>query len=156
MKTLNTTTLENRLNFLESYIPHFESINLKVSKVNVAWQLDHSLKVLNTVAISMEKSDPTKYINNFSFLGKVFLKLGYFPRGKARAPKYVTPPEIILKEDLIKQLAEAREHIKNVLTLDENAYFKHPLFGHINKKRVFRFMDTHTNHHLKIVQRILK
>ena len=156
MKTVNSSTLENRLNLLESYIPHFESINMKVSKVNVAWQLDHSLKVINAVAISMAKSDPSKYINNFSFLGKVFLKLGYFPRGKAKAPKYVTPPETILKEDLITQLTEARQHIKNVLALDENAYFKHPLFGNVNRNRVLPFINAHTNHHLKIVKSIMK
>lgn len=156
MEKLNTTVLEKRLNLLESYIPHFESINLKVSKATIAWQLDHSLKVINMVAISMLNSDPTMYQNNFSFLGKVFFKIGFFPRGKAKAPKYVQPPEIILKKDLVKQLTEARENILKIKNLKENAFFKHPLFGHINTKRVIRFLDTHTNHHLKIVQSILK
>mgnify|MGYP000241730554 CR=1 FL=1 len=156
MKTVNTSTLENRLNLLESYIPYNKSIDVKISKANVAWHLDHSLKVINAVAKSMEVSDPTLFRNNFSLIGKICFKLGFFPRGKAKAPKYVKPPEVILKEDLITQLTQARKHIKSILNLDENAYFRHPIFGHINKKRVFRFMDTHTNHHLKIVKSILK
>jgi hypothetical protein len=156
MKTVNTSTLENRLKILESYIPHSKSVDLNISKADVAWHLDHSLKVINAVAQSMGTSDPTLFRNNFTLIGKICLKIGFFPRGKAKAPKYVKPPEVILDSAIVSQLAEARQHIKGINNLDENAYFRHPLFGHINKKRVFRFMDTHTKHHLKIVKSILK
>jgi hypothetical protein len=156
MKTVNTAVLENRLQLLESYIPNYEDTNTNVSKASVAWHLDHSLKVINSVVKSMENSDPALYENNFKFLGKVFLKLGFFPRGKAKSPKYVNPPEIILKSDIIIQLEEAKQNIKALKHLDKKAYFKHPLFGNINKLRVVRFLDTHTNHHLKIVKSIIK
>ena len=156
MKTVNTSTLENRLQLLESYIPYSKSIDTNVSKVAVAWHLDHSLKVLNSVAESMAKSDPTLFRNNFSLIGKICLKIGFFPRGKAKSPKELQSPEVILDTAIVTQLAAARAHIKAIKNLDENAYFRHPLFGHINKKRVFRFIDTHTNHHLKIVKSILK
>jgi hypothetical protein len=156
MKTLNATVLENKLDILESYIPNCEDINTSVSKVAISWHLDHSLKVINSVVKSMKNSDPTLYVNNFRFLGKVFLKLGFFPRGKAKTPKYVMPPEVVLKSDLISQLVEAKQNIKTINHLDENTFFKHPLFGNTNKFRVIRFLDTHTNHHLKIVKSILK
>lgn len=156
MKPINTSTLENRLNLLESYIPYSESVDSKVSKADVAWHLDHSLKVMNAVAKSMESSDPALFRNNFTFIGKICFRLGFFPRGKAKAPKYVKPPEVVLKEALITQLTEATENIKIITKLDDNAYFRHPIFGHINKKKVFRFLDIHTNHHLKIVKSILK
>ena len=156
MKTVSTKTLENRLALLESYILNYEDINKNVSKVSVAWHLDHSLKVINAVVKSMENSDIALYENNFKLIGKVLLKLGFFPRGKAKAPKYVKPPEVILKSAIIAQLEEAKQNIKAIPNLDKNAYFKHPLFGNTNKFRVVRFLDTHTNHHLKIVQSILK
>tara|TARA_R110002033_G_scaffold5978_9_gene24446 strand:- start:17322 stop:17792 length:471 start_codon:yes stop_codon:yes gene_type:complete len=156
MKTVNTKILENRLALLESYIPNYEDINTNVSKASVAWHLDHSLKVINSVVKSMENSDPTLYEDNFKFLGKVFLKLGFFPRGKAKAPKYVKPPEVILESDIISQLTKAKQNVKAISNLDKNTYFKHPLFGNTNKFRVVRFLDTHTNHHLKIVKSILK
>ena len=156
MKTVSTKTLENRLTLLESYILNYEDINKNVSKVSVAWHLDHSLKVINAVVKSMENSDIALYENNFKLIGKVLLKLGFFPRGKAKAPKYVKPPEVILKSAIIAQLEEAKQNIKAIPNLDKNAYFKHPLFGNTNKFRVVRFLDTHTNHHLKIVQSILK
>jgi hypothetical protein len=159
MKAVNAKILENRLELLESYIPDFEKTNKAVSKASVAWHLDHSLKVINSVVKSMENSDPALYENNFKFLGKIFLRLRFSPRGKAKAPKYVKPPEVILKLDIITQLAEAKQNIKAIQNLNENAYFKHPLFGNTNKFRVVRFLDTHThthtNHHLKIVKSIL-
>ena len=156
MKIVNTSVLENRLTLLESYIPQSESINTTVSKAAISWHLDHSLKVINAVVKSMEDSDPTTYVANFSFLGKLFLKLRFFPRGKAKAPKYLKSPDVILEAAISTQLAAARQNIKGIQHLNENAYFKHPLFGNTNKQRLIRFLDTHTNHHLKIVKSILK
>jgi len=156
MKTLNIAVLENALNTIEGYIQHSERINTDVSKVNVAWQLDHSLKVINSVVKNMQNSDSELYLDNFSFLGKLLLKLKYFPRGKAKAPKYVMPSETILIDDIQTQLAEARQNIKTIPNLDKNAFFKHPLFGNVNTSRVIQFLDAHTNHHLKIVKSILK
>jgi len=144
------------LNRLESHIENHSISNPKASKGDIAWHIDHSLKVFNNVIIALQKSDPNTFKNNFSFLGKLFFTLGFFPRGKAKAPKYVTPPEVILKENLISQLQEAKTNMNSIADLDKNAYFKHPLFGHINKKRVATFLALHTNHHLKIMEDIMK
>ncbi len=156
MKTLDITVLQNALNDIEGYLPNSEVINSNVSKVNVSWHLDHSLKVFNAVVTNMQKSDPSTYENNFSFMGRIIFALKYIPRGKGKAPKHVMPSETILIEEIKIQLAEARQHIKAIPSLDKNAYFKHPLFGNVNTSRVIRFLDAHTNHHLKIVKSILK
>ncbi|WP_179333698.1 DUF1569 domain-containing protein [Winogradskyella costae] len=156
MSSVDITVLQNKLNFMEGLISNSEATKASISKANVAWHLDHSLKVINAVVTTMQNSDPALYEDNFSFIGKLLLKFRFFPRGKAKAPKYVTPPETIVKDDIILQLAEARAHIKGIATLDPNAYFKHPLFGNINKSRVVQFLEAHTNHHMKIVKSILK
>jgi hypothetical protein len=156
MSSVDITVLQNKLDLIEGLITDSEAIKTSVSKANVAWHLDHSLKVINAVVTTMQNSDPALYEDNFSFIGKLLLKFRFFPRGKAKAPKYVTPPEIIVKDDIILQLAEARTQIKTISSLDNNAYFKHPLFGNINKSRVVQFLEAHTNHHLKIVKSILK
>jgi len=141
---------------LEEQIENHEVINPKISRATIGWQIDHSLKVINSVVKTLQSSDPTLYKNNFSFLGKFFFALGFFPRGKAKAPKYVKPPETILLEDLITQLQHAKSNLVTIESLDENAFFKHPLFGNINTKRVHRFLELHTNHHLKIIKDIIK
>lgn len=144
------------LDTLESHIQNQGTSNTKISKENVAWHIDHSLKVINNVSSALKTSDPNTYSNNFSLLGKVFFTLGFFPRGKAKAPKHVKPPEIILKKDLIAQINEAQANIRSITSLDKNAHFKHPIFGNVNTKRVPRFLIMHTTHHLKIINDILK
>ncbi|MFD2822804.1 DUF1569 domain-containing protein [Lacinutrix iliipiscaria] len=152
---MNLKKLTLLINALENHIEHHEVSNATISKANVAWHIDHSFKVINKVSLSLQSSDPSLYKNNFSVLGKIFFTLGFFPRGKARAPKYVKPPEVVLKEDLIHQLQDARAAIKTLPQLDKNAFFKHPIFGNINTSRVTRFLELHTNHHLKIIKEIM-
>ncbi|MCC1484298.1 DUF1569 domain-containing protein [Winogradskyella immobilis] len=152
----NARKLSKYLDKIESVIPKHEEKNLNVSKSTVGWQIDHSLKVINNVTKALEDSDPNLYENDFSFTGKVFLTLGYFPRGKGKAPKHVKPPEVILKEDIISQLEAAKSNIEMIANLNEDSFFKHPLFGNINTKRIYRFLEVHTKHHLKIVNDILK
>lgn len=156
MKNSNTISLENSLKRLESYIPNLEQRNPKISKVNVAWQLDHSLKVFNGVAIVLQESDPSLYLDNFSLMGKVLLYINFIPRGKAKVPKKLASPIIILKEDIYVQLTLAKKNLLVVQKADKNAYFKHPIFGNVNQERALRFLTVHTHHHLKIVKAILK
>jgi hypothetical protein len=148
------TLIDSYVNQLENHIPKYQVKHSKVSQSTIGWQIDHSLKVINSVIITLQSSDPSSYKNNFSFLGKFFFTLGFFPRGKARAPKYVRPPETILKEDLVSQVQLANSNIKILQGLDKNAFFKHPLFGNINTRRVHRFLELHTKHHLKIIEDI--
>ncbi len=151
---MNTEKLDYLLQRIEDYIENHEVLKTDISKASVGWHIDHSLKVVNNVVGALQKSDPETYKNNFSLMGKIFFALGFFPRGKAKAPKHVKPPEVILKEDLISQIEVAKNNINVISELDKNAYFKHPLFGNVNRKRVTRFLELHTNHHVKIINEI--
>ena len=153
---MNINKLERLIENLEFYLDKHTVLNTKVSKVNVGWHIDHSLKVINKVVETLKASNPKSYKNNFSFLGRIFFMLGFFPRGKAKVPKHVKPPETILKEDIEAQIKTAKSNIKDIAELDKNAFFKHPIFRNVNKKRVTNFLILHTNHHLKIVRDILK
>ena len=86
----------------------------------------------------------------------MFFTLVFFPRGKAKAPKHVKPPEVILKEDLVRQITLAKTNIETIASLNKNAFFKHPLFGDVNTPRIYRFLVLHTNHHLKIIEDVVK
>ncbi|WP_417199564.1 DUF1569 domain-containing protein [Bizionia sp.] len=153
---MSSKKLYELINKLENHINQHDVANPKISKATVGWHIDHSCKVINQVVLTLQSSDPALYKNDFSFLGKLFFTLGFFPRGKAKAPKNVKPLETISQKDLIKQLQEARTNIAIIPDLDKNAFFKHPLFGNVNKKRIYRFLELHTNHHVKIIRDILK
>lgn len=148
--------LKNQLLKIEEYIPLKDKRNESVSKAGIGWQLDHALKVFNAVSQWTENSNPKDYKNSLNFWRFLLFPLGYIPRGKAKAPKFVLPPEIINTEDIINQIETARNHIEKLENLPNKAYFKHFIFGMLSKKQTLRFLELHTNHHLKIVNDILK
>lgn len=156
MSNKRIIVLENLLTKLEYFLPQIDKKNPQVSKSTVGWQLDHALKVFNAVSEWTENSNPKEYNYKFNKWRSILLPLGYIPRGKARAPKHVLPPEIIKTEDLKVQLQNARTHIEKLNALPEKAYFKHFVFGMLPKNQTLRFLQMHTNHHLKIVNDILK
>jgi hypothetical protein len=156
MSNKRITILKNQLTKIEANLPLIDKENPKVSISTVGWQLDHALKVFNAVSEWTENSNPEDYKSKFSFWRIVLFPLGYFPRGKVKAPKYVLPPEVIKIEDLNTQIQTARTHVERLIALPENAYYKHFIFGMLSKKQTLRFLQMHTNHHLKIVNDILK
>ncbi len=148
--------MKSELNKIEHYLIHRDSLNKEVSKVAVAWHLDHSLKVINKIYDSLKDSNPDMYKNKFSTARTLSFTFGYIPRGKAAAPLSVQPPDTIMTADIVSQLVEAREKVRKIESLDDQSNFKHPVFGQLNKKQTKRFLEVHTKHHLKIVKSILK
>lgn len=147
--------LEEELEKLESLFTERDSLNVEVSKVDVAWHLDHSLKVINAISDSMKASKPQDY--------KLKPKLGWLyiftfnqiPRGVAQSPSFTLPPDTILTEDLFEQLNRARENMNSFDELDSKSHFIHPLLGILNKRRTKKFLKIHTQHHISIIQDIL-
>ncbi len=155
--------LNNRIEILkqllfeiEAHIPNKDIENISISKSTIGWQLDHALKVFTKVIEWTATSNPQDYKRKFSFWRSVLFPLGYFPRGKVKAPKYVLPPEIITTEDLNNQLQTAKKQISILNDLPKGVYFKHPIFKMLTKKQTLRFLEMHTKHHLKIISDILK
>ncbi len=156
MNKTRIDTITELLSKIEGYIPKKDMRNDSVSKSDVGWQLDHALKVINGVSGIMIKTNPNKYKKDFNLMRTVLFPLCYIPRGRAKSPKIVLPPNIILKEDLSAQLQSAHINIENVNVLPKTSHFKHHVFGMLSKKQTLRFLEIHTKHHLKIVSDILK
>ena len=148
--------MKSELNRIEKYLIHRDSLDKEVSKVAVAWHLDHSLKVINGICDTLQNSDPTRYKGNFNMPRLLSFTFGYIPRGRAQSPKSVLPPDTIKTDDIVAQLATARDKLDRLDGLDEKSHFKHPVFNRLNKKQAKRFIEIHTKHHLKIVSDILK
>ena len=151
IKTLNHLLVE-----IENLIPHKDLENILVSRATIGWQLDHTLKVFNTVCLALKNSNQKDYKRQLNYWRILLFPFGYIPRGKAKAPKIVLPPEVITKENLKAQLEIAKNHTVVLKTLPNHAYFKHFIFGVLTKKQTLRFLEMHTKHHLKIVRDILE
>lgn len=140
---------------IEAYCPQHEKTAPSVSSKSVAWQLDHSLKVVNGVLKALAKSDPQAYKPSFSLIWLYIQLRGSIPRGKGKAPKAVQATASVSLVDLEGQLMLAKSLTAELEGLPQKAWFKHPLFGVMNKKSAIRFIEIHTQHHLKIVKDIL-
>jgi hypothetical protein len=81
---------------------------------------------------------------------------GKIPRGKAKAPKVVIPTQVATQEELIAKLEAAQNNISKLDSFSENQFFNHPYFKDLNVKQAKKFLTIHTNHHLKIIEDILK
>jgi hypothetical protein len=152
---LKSAQLEQLIGLLQQKTIHHSKENKKVSNANVAWQIDHSLKVINSVITTLQKSD-TKYSWDFNLKRTYFFLRKSIPRGKARAPKAVQSFEEITIKDLERQIKTARFLIKELETMDKNTNFIHPFIGKLNLKQAITFLEVHTQHHLKIIDDIIQ
>jgi hypothetical protein len=141
---------------IENAIPFYGQHQKSVSAKNVAWHLDHSLKVINSVCDALKTSNPEDYKSTFSFIKFYIFLRGSIPRGKATAPKSVVSNDEILKSAIELQLIEAKINLQVIKNLAANSHFQHPYFGKLSLKKSQRFLAIHTNHHLAIVNDILK
>lgn len=141
---------------IENAIPFYGQHQKMVSAKNVAWHLDHSLKVINSVCNALKTSNPLDYKSTFSFIKFYIFLRGSIPRGRATAPKSVVSNDEILKSAIESQLTSAKINLQEIKNLPANSHFKHPYFGKLSLKKSQRFLAIHTNHHLAIVNDILK
>jgi hypothetical protein len=146
----NMKNLEILLNQLESRIPLFAKENLAISKSNVGWHMEHSLLVINGITKALLKSDPKDFIKI------LILKRGKIPRGKVKAPEVVVPNKTIEEAILLTHITQTRNSLLELESISNNHYFEHPFLGKLKKKDTIRFLEIHTNHHLKIIEDIIK
>ena len=150
------SSLKTLLSELESKIEHCDVSNLDISKSTVGWQIDHSLRVVNGVISQLKNSNPEDYKWKFNFKRLLIFSLNKIPRGKATAPKSVQSFEKIFRINLINQIEISKKLIADLDNLHKNSNFKHPYFDVLNLKQTIKFLNIHTNHHLKIVNDILQ
>jgi hypothetical protein len=143
------------INELEQYITNIELSNNAISTGNVGWHIEHTYLATIKIISAVLKSDATQFNQRFNFKRSVILFTKKIPRGRGKAPKEVQAQGATTLE--MKQM-----HIKTLekIAALENAvakqYFPHPYFGNLHKKQTIRFLEIHTNHHLKIIKDILK
>ncbi|REE80805.1 hypothetical protein BX611_2460 [Lutibacter oceani] len=147
--------IEKSLDALEQLVPHYLLRNEKVSSTTVAWHIDHSLKVINSVCEALKKSNPENYKGTSSFVKFYIFLTGNIPKGKAKAPKHVVENGEISKIALENQLEISKKHLQEIKILSAKNHFSHPYFGMLPLKKSQRFLAIHTKHHLKIINEII-
>lgn len=148
--------IKDQLQKIESLVPKIDVTDETVSKASVGWHLEHSLLIINSSLKGLTMTDPKDYKPKFSLKKFVFLNFGVIPRGKIQAPKQFFPVEIPTQESIMKLINLAKDRLEAVKDLPEKSFITHPFLGDFDKETALKFLGLHTNHHLKIVDDILK
>jgi hypothetical protein len=149
--------LEALIRQLECKILAQASTNTNVSAASVGWHIEHSLLVINGIINTLQKSDPTQYQWKLNFSRLVVMSvLNKIPRGRGKAPEAVKPKGDFSPESLKNHVESTIKRLSELSSLDPNSHFKHPYFGQLNLKPAIQFIEIHTQHHLNIVDDILK
>lgn len=135
-----------------------------VSKWGVAQQTHHCALVLARVALGIENlmANPQAApgTGNKHPLADALLAGGTFPRGVAKSPEPLIPPDSPQANETKTRLSEVRFawdaiEKRGAAIAASKATFPHPLLGDFNGVQWVRFMGLHTAHHLRIIRDIL-
>jgi hypothetical protein len=146
--------LERQLDLLESKISEYELLNTSISASNIGWHIEHSLLVISGIIETTANSNPEDYKFTFNWRQIIVFVQRKIPRGKSKAPKVVLPQNNYSIESLTQNVSSTRAKLEKLKQLEKGKYFKHPGLGNLNLKQTVKFLEIHTNHHLKIINEI--
>lgn len=148
-------SLLQQLEKLESYKAQYHLKNEKVSMVDVRWHVEHSVLVFCRIIEGLAHSTPENYSPKFSVPKYYILLVGKIGRNKGKAPK-ATMPNFTDENEMEGKIQLIRQRLHHIMDLHPNSFIDHPYFGHLNVKTSLKFLRIHTNHHLNIIEDIIK
>jgi hypothetical protein len=136
--------------------------HLHVTAVCSGWcpaeHLDHVIKVSASIVNRLLQADAPRS-GGVSMLGRIILAAGRIPRGKGKAPERLRGARVS-GEELHAALARLEEKIAQLaaehLAESRGAIVPHPRFGGLRPGQALRFAAVHNDHHLRIIDDILK
>ena len=132
-----------------------------VSRWSVGEHLDHLIKVHAGILSYVAESPVGERSQlGISLLGRIVLFTGHIPRGRGQSPAQFLP--------VVMDLAQLRTGLTSVTAgfsrlqagspalRDTTIRFAHPIFGGLTRRQWVRFAEIHQQHHLAIIDDILR
>ena len=148
--------LDGFIDLLQTHVEYHTKYDNSISRGNIGWHIEHSLLVITKIIETVIQSAPSEYQWTFNFKRLIVFFIKRFPRGKAEAPDSVIPQSELDVDGLLRSIDIAKESSMTLEKCLANQYFVHPIFGKLNRDETIQFLMIHTNHHLKIIDDILK
>jgi hypothetical protein len=139
---------------LVSWVGQRDCFHAPTSSWNVGQQIEHCCLVIGGVHEALAKSQPPAPRARISLVRRGVFLTGRIPRGRAKAPKSVHPAAVPDRAHLETCLERAREQVEAIRALGADAWFKHFVFDVLRRDEALRFLQIHTDHHLRIMRQI--
>jgi hypothetical protein len=130
-----------------------------VSGWSVAQHLDHVIKVNASVANGLLSANLEPLPKGMNILGHVILTIGRIPRGRGRSPARMVGARVTGLE-IDAALSSLERSLAKVKELDlakpSPPVIGHPRFRALTAPEALRFMAVNTDHHLRIIDDVLR
>ena len=148
--------IKSLLNQLAEFLPDAAKIDTSVSNGSIGWHIEHLALSTRNIILALKAPKESPIQKSFNIKRIWVLGIGKIPRGKGKAPAPSVPkPETQQDiEHLSKSIQKAKLAVQNLENLPKDAYFPHPIFGHLDCKQSERFIEVHLRHHIRIIEEI--
>ena len=131
----------------------------RISAWCLAEQIDHIVKVSASVVDVLADRNAAPVGGGLNLLGWLVLRLGWIPRGAGRSPRRFRA-EMTTTAELDARIAQLERSFAALpfdqLRASRVAVVPHPKFRALTPPQALRFLVVHTQHHLKIIDDILR
>ena len=124
-----------------------------------AEHLDHSVKVTASIINRLLDREAPRGDGGMSATGRIVLAVGRIPRGRGKSPERLRGARIGAAElhaGLTKLEGKIDELEASHLADTRGAIVPHPRFGDLRPSQALRFAAVHNDHHLRIIEDILR
>ena len=127
-----------------------------VSEWSIGMHVHHCCLVMTAVCQSLIASTPPPPRSRFSLVTALVFSSGRIPRGRGRSPDEVLPRQDVSSVELGTLLDQSERILTEVHDLDPKAWFRHFVFGVLDRDKTVRLILIHNRHHSRIISDILK
>ncbi len=126
-----------------------------VSEWSIGMHVHHCCLAMIEICQSLISSTPPPPRSRFSLVTALVFLSGRIPRGRGRARDVVLPRQDVSPADLWTLLDQSERILTEVPDLDPKTWFRHFVFGVLDRDKTLRFILIHNRHHLRIISDIV-
>ena len=127
-----------------------------VSEWSIGMHVHHCCLVMIAVCQSLIAATPPPPRSRFALVTALVFSSGRIPRGRGRSPDEVLPRQDVSSVELGTLLDQSERILTEVHDLDPKAWFRHFVFGVLDRDKTVRLILIHNRHHSRIISDILK
>jgi len=144
------------LDVLKSFVPKADALAPEVSKWSAGMHVQHCCLATVVICESLVASVPPPPRSGFSLVTSAVFLTGRIPRGRGKSPEQAIPRDGLWTNELEKLLQESEQWLEAAHQASRKQWYRHFVFGVLDRDRTLKFIGIHNRHHARIVQDILR